>query len=65
MPCGRYSLATLPSDAQPDDAAAAQLSRTVALWTRLQVICENNMEILKLLSEEVFDFSGGQMTQVM
>ena len=31
----------------------------------LQVICENNMEILKLLSEEVFDFSGGQMTQVM
>lgn len=27
-------------------------------------VCQNNMEILKLLSEEVFDFSSGQMTQV-
>jgi len=26
-------------------------------------LCRNNMEILKLLSEEVFDFSSGQMTQ--
>eukprot|EP01111_Echinosteliopsis_oligospora_P012284 TRINITY_DN4192_c0_g1_i1.p1 TRINITY_DN4192_c0_g1~~TRINITY_DN4192_c0_g1_i1.p1 ORF type:complete len:720 (-),score=154.48 TRINITY_DN4192_c0_g1_i1:1638-3797(-) len=26
-------------------------------------LCENNMSILKLLSEEVFDFSSGQMTQ--
>ncbi|RNA00880.1 exportin-1-like isoform X1, partial [Brachionus plicatilis] len=26
-------------------------------------VCQNNMEILKLLSEEVFDFSAGQMTQ--
>lgn len=26
-------------------------------------LCQNNMEILKLLSEEVFDFSGGQLTQ--
>ncbi|CAG0882753.1 unnamed protein product [Darwinula stevensoni] len=26
-------------------------------------LCQNNMAILKLLSEEVFDFSGGQMTQ--
>ncbi|XP_025103585.1 exportin-1-like [Pomacea canaliculata] len=26
-------------------------------------LCQNNMIILKLLSEEVFDFSGGQMTQ--
>lgn len=26
-------------------------------------VCENNMIILKLLSEEVFDFSQGQMTQ--
>ncbi|OAD61468.1 Exportin-1 [Eufriesea mexicana] len=26
-------------------------------------LCQNNMEILKLLSEEVFDFSSGQMTQ--
>ena len=44
----------------------AQLSCAVALWALWpQVICENNMEILKLLSEEVFDFSGGQMTQVM
>ncbi|RNA06418.1 exportin-1-like isoform X1, partial [Brachionus plicatilis] len=28
-----------------------------------ETICQNNMEILKLLSEEVFDFSAGQMTQ--
>lgn len=27
-------------------------------------VCQNNMEILKLLSEEVFDFSSGQMTQM-
>ncbi|XP_042903085.1 exportin-1 isoform X2 [Parasteatoda tepidariorum] len=27
-------------------------------------LCQNNMTILKLLSEEVFDFSSGQMTQV-
>ena len=26
-------------------------------------VCQNNMEILKLLSEEVFDFSSGQLTQ--
>lgn len=26
-------------------------------------LCENNMHILQLLSEEVFDFSSGQMTQ--
>lgn len=26
-------------------------------------LCQNNMNILKLLSEEVFDFSSGQMTQ--
>ena len=26
-------------------------------------LCQNNMVILKLLSEEVFDFSCGQMTQ--
>ncbi|KAM9838314.1 exportin-1-like [Aulostomus maculatus] len=26
-------------------------------------LCQNNMTILKLLSEEVFDFSAGQMTQ--
>jgi exportin-1 len=26
-------------------------------------LCENNMVILKLLSEEIFDFSGEQMTQ--
>ncbi|CAF0774350.1 unnamed protein product, partial [Brachionus calyciflorus] len=29
-----------------------------------EYICQNNMEILKLLSEEVFDFSVGQMTQI-
>lgn len=28
-----------------------------------EALCQNNMEILKLLSEEVFDFSKGQMTQ--
>jgi len=27
-------------------------------------LCENNLVILKLLSEEVFDFSEGQITQV-
>jgi exportin-1 len=27
-------------------------------------LCQNNMSILKLLSEEVFDFSSGQMTQM-
>ena len=26
-------------------------------------LCENNMQILRLMSEEVFDFSNGQMTQ--
>eukprot|EP00993_Chasmostoma_nieuportense_P007598 NODE_86_length_3321_cov_122.116468_g80_i0.p1 GENE.NODE_86_length_3321_cov_122.116468_g80_i0~~NODE_86_length_3321_cov_122.116468_g80_i0.p1 ORF type:complete len:1072 (-),score=349.09 NODE_86_length_3321_cov_122.116468_g80_i0:63-3278(-) len=26
-------------------------------------LCENNMHILRLLSEEIFDFSAGQMTQ--
>lgn len=26
-------------------------------------LCQNNMVVLKLLSEEVFDFSLGQMTQ--
>ena len=26
-----------------------------------EVLCENNMQILKLLSEEVFDFSKDQM----
>jgi exportin-1 len=28
-----------------------------------ETICQNNMEILRLLSEEVFDFSSGQITQ--
>lgn len=27
-------------------------------------LCQNNMVILKLLSEEVFDFSAGNMTQM-
>uniref|UniRef100_A0A6N2NHL4 Uncharacterized protein n=2 Tax=Salix viminalis TaxID=40686 RepID=A0A6N2NHL4_SALVM len=38
----------------PDLVAAAKASET---------ICENCMVILKLLSEEVFDFSRGEMTQ--
>ena len=29
-----------------------------------QTLCENSMIILKLLSEEVFDFSRGELTQV-
>ena len=28
-----------------------------------QTLCENSMIILKLLSEEVFDFSRGELTQ--
>jgi len=28
-----------------------------------EILCQNNMAILKLLSEEVFDFSSGQITQ--
>ncbi|XP_078175764.1 protein EXPORTIN 1A-like [Carex rostrata] len=39
----------------PDLVSAAKSSET---------ICENCMAILKLLSEEVFDFSRGEMTQV-
>ncbi|KAK4489825.1 hypothetical protein RD792_000469 [Penstemon davidsonii] len=39
----------------PDLVAAARTS---------EAICENCMAILKLLSEEVFDFSRGEMTQV-
>ncbi|OIT27334.1 protein exportin 1a [Nicotiana attenuata] len=38
----------------PDLVAAAKTS---------EIICENCMTILKLLSEEVFDFSRGEMTQ--
>ncbi|CAM8937519.1 unnamed protein product [Rhodiola kirilowii] len=38
----------------PDLVSAAKTSET---------ICENCMSILKLLSEEVFDFSRGEMTQ--
>ncbi|XP_062109701.1 protein EXPORTIN 1A-like [Humulus lupulus] len=38
----------------PDLVSAAKTSET---------ICENCMAILKLLSEEVFDFSRGEMTQ--
>jgi exportin-1 len=29
-----------------------------------ETLCENSMVILKLLSEEVFDFSAGELTQV-
>jgi exportin-1 len=39
----------------PDLVAAAKTSET---------ICENCMAILKILSEEVFDFSRGEMTQL-
>ena len=39
----------------PDIVAASQTS---------EPLCENSMVILKLLSEEVFDFSRGELTQV-
>ena len=39
----------------PDIVAASKTSET---------LCENSMVILKLLSEEVFDFSRGELTQV-
>lgn len=29
-----------------------------------ETLCENSMHILKLLSEEIFDFSQGELTQV-
>lgn len=36
----------------------------VASSATSESICENNVQILKLLSEEIFDFSSGQMTQM-
>ena len=39
----------------PDIVGASKTSET---------LCENSMAILKLLSEEVFDFSKGELTQV-
>jgi exportin-1 len=39
------------------------ISELVGASRTNEAICQNNMEILKLLSEEVFDFSSGQMTQ--
>lgn len=39
----------------PDIVKASQTS---------EPLCENSMVILKLLSEEVFDFSRGELTQV-
>ncbi|KAG9304016.1 hypothetical protein G9A89_005926 [Geosiphon pyriformis] len=36
----------------------------VATGRQNLVICENNMAILKLLSEEIFDYSAEQMTQL-
>ena len=39
----------------PDLVGASKTSET---------LCENSMIILKLLSEEVFDFSRGHLTQV-
>lgn len=35
---------------------------SVVVYQTNEVLCENNMQILKLLSEEVFDFSKDQMT---
>lgn len=39
----------------PDLVAASKMNET---------LCENSMYILKLLSEEIFDFSQGELTQV-
>lgn len=39
----------------PDIVAASKTS---------EPLCENSMVILKLLSEEIFDFSRGELTQV-
>lgn len=39
----------------PDLVAASKTNET---------LCENSMHILKLLSEEIFDFSQGELTQV-
>lgn len=38
----------------PDIVAASKTNET---------LCENSMHVLKLLSEEVFDFSRGELTQ--
>lgn len=40
------------------------ISDIVGASTTNESVSQNNMEILKLLSEEVFDFSSGQMTQI-
>merc|ERR550532_3609310 len=39
------------------------ISHIVGASKTNEPLCQNNMAILKLLSEEVFDFSSGQMTQ--
>jgi exportin-1 len=40
------------------------ISEIVAASKTNETLCQNNLVILKLLSEEVFDFSSGQMTKV-
>lgn len=40
----------------PDIVAASKTS---------EPLCENSMVILKLLSEEIFDFSRNELTQVL
>lgn len=39
------------------------ISDIVGASQKNESLCQNNMNILKLLSEEVFDFSSGQLTQ--
>ncbi|XP_065919599.1 exportin-1-like [Dysidea avara] len=39
------------------------ISEIVGASKTSESLCQNNMTVLKLLSEEVFDFSSGQMTQ--
>ncbi len=40
------------------------ISDLVSASKTSETLCENSMVILKLLSEEVFDFSRGELTQV-
>ncbi|KAH8032039.1 hypothetical protein HPB51_022787 [Rhipicephalus microplus] len=53
----RFSSVSGPRTGPRSSATSSGASKTN------ESLCQNNMIILKLLSEEVFDFSSGQMTQ--
>lgn len=59
--CLAYTLQIL-KQAWPKDWPSFIPEITASSRTNLS-LCENNMIILKLLSEEIFDFSAEQMTQ--